>query len=200
MQAIDTTSSVLGNINNILSAGYHGIIRYISPNTKNFPNKQLTPDEISAVHSVPGMALGLVYENGYPTSVGYFSAAQGTADATDALATFTSLGVPATIPVFFAVDYDAADADISGAILDYFTTVHAQFSAAGLLIGVYGSGATCSYLQGAGVVHYTWLSQSRGFNGYSDWKPSADIIQGPESTIAGLDSDTDYVVNEVVLW
>ena len=86
MQAIDTTSSVLGNINNILSAGYHGIIRYISPNTKNFPNKQLTPDEISAVHSVPGMALGLVYENGYPTSVGYFSAAQGTADATDALA------------------------------------------------------------------------------------------------------------------
>jgi hypothetical protein len=200
MEAIDTTSSVLGNIHNVLDAGYHGIIRYVSPNTGNFPNKCLTADEVAAIFAVSGMAIGLVHEAGVPTTVGYFTVARADANAADALNTVGALNVPTSVPVFFTVDYDPSVDDIAGPITDYFTAVHGAFSGAGRLIGVYSSGAACKALLAAGVVHFTWLSQSTGFNGYEEWKPQADIVQGPESQVAGLDVDTDEVVNEAVLW
>jgi len=200
MEAIDTTSSILGNVNNIVDAGYHGIIRYVSPNTGNFPNKCLTADEIAAIQAVSGTAIGLVHESGVPTNVGYFTTDRATANATDALNTVNGLGVPTNVPVFFTVDYDPSDADINGPILNYFKTIHTQVGGTGRLVGVYSSGAACEALKNAGVVHYTWLSQSTGFRGYAAWKPNADIVQGPEKQVVGLDCDTDEIVNMDVAW
>lgn len=199
MQTIDTTQSVVGSVNRVLGAGYHGIIRYISRDTSNFPQKRLTTKEAASIHAVPGMRIGLVYENDPVDSI-YFTTEQAAEDGTDAIETFAALKAPSQVPVFFTVDYDASDEDLAGPILEYFSSLHAQFTKAGRLIGVYGSGQSCSKLKEAGIVHFTWLAQSTGWNGYSRWKTSADVIQGPESIVAGLDADTDYVVNEAVLW
>jgi hypothetical protein len=199
MEAIDTPYAVTNNVHNIVNAGYHGFLRYISPDTPNFPNKQLRAGEASAIHSVPGTGIGMVYETN-PTSAGYFAPGKGVQDANDAIAAHSAAGAPQTVPIFFAVDYDASGADINGAILGYFADVHSTMSGAGLLTGIYGSGDACQAMKNAGVVHYTWLAQSRGWSGYGAWKTSADIVQGPTGNIAGIDLDTDYVVNEAVLW
>jgi len=199
MQAIDTPESILGNVHNILNSGFHGIVRYISPNTQNFPKKQLTAAEVAAIHSVPGMRVGMVYETN-SDHVGYFTAGTAANDAAHVLAVVAALNVPVAVPAFFAVDFDALTADLNGPIKAYFKTVHDTVKATGRLIGVYGSGNACSFLHNEGTVHYTWLAQSRGWGGYAAWKPKADVIQGPATKVAGLDVDTDFVVNEEVLW
>ncbi len=199
MQAIDTPSSVVGNVHNVVTSGFHGFLRYISPDTKNFPRKQLRAAEAASILSVPGTGIGMVFEND-PTSVDYFQEGKGTDDANVAIANAAAAGAPKTAPIFFAVDYDATTDNIQGPILTYFQEVHAAMDAAGILTGIYGSGEACEAMKQAGVAHFTWLAQSRGWSGFLKWKPKADIIQGPGATVAGLDVDTDFVVNEAVLW
>ncbi len=207
MDAIDTTSSVVGNVHNILAAGYHGILRYVSPNSGNFPDKQITAAEAAAIHSVPGMMIGLCYEyepasDIYADQLAYFTVAQANRDTTRVLAALATLGSPATVPVFFATDMDVQTSDLPGPILEYFTTVHATMKSQNpsRLIGVYGSGNTCAFLIEHGVVHYTWLSESTGWGGYDAWKNKADILQLQETTVVGLPVDTNVVNNLAVLW
>jgi hypothetical protein len=58
------------------------------------------------------------------------------------------------------------------------------------VVGVYGSGATCSAMLKAGLAHLGWLSQSTGWDGYSQFTTWV-IKQGPEQAIRGLNSDSD---------
>jgi len=200
IRALDTPYSILGNVHNFQNAGYNGIIRYISPNSSTFPNKCLTGEEIAAIHSVPGMKIGLVWEAGFPTSPAYFDKSQGEHDADLALAFLKAHAVPTAVPVFFAVDYDASSSDIPGPIKEYFTAVHSALKSAGYLIGVYGSGEVTNAIVGTGIAHYAWLAQSTGWSGYAAGKALADIIQGPSKNICGIDCDTNEVVNEACLW
>jgi len=199
MQAIDTPESTLGCVHDILAAGYHGVVRYVSSNAEAFPGKQLTQTEVSVIRSVAGMRIGLVWEAGFPTSAGYFSAANGICDSVGALRMMTHLGVPKAVPLFFAVDYDASSHDLEGPIAAYFEAIHAAFSRAGRLVGVYGSGLTGSYLKGRGLVHYRWRAQSQGFAGYAA-AVDFEILQGPSARVAGLDVDTNVVQDLAVLW
>ena len=199
MQAIDTPESTLGRVHDVLAAGYHGVVRYLSSNTGAFPGKQLTAAEIAAIRSLPGMRIGLVWEAGFPTSAGYFSAVKGLCDSVGALRMMTHLGVPKSVPAFFTVDYDAPSHDLEGPIAAYFESVHAAFSRAGRLVGAYGSGLTGSFLKDRGLVHYRWRAQSKGFAGYAA-AGDFEILQGPSARIAGLDVDTNVVQDLVVLW
>src|SRR5258707_1814605 len=69
-----------------------------------------------------GFEIFVVYETA-PTAVGYFSRAQGRTDGDAARAAAQGAGQPAQCPIFFAVDYDASDADLSGPITEYFNGV-----------------------------------------------------------------------------
>lgn len=156
-----------------------------------------------AAHAVSaaGLRLWTVFEDGNPTTGKYFSKNEGNDDAHVAWARAMAVGQSAGTPVFFAVDYDAEPGDIP-AIVAYFTEVRRVFAVLGDThpLGVYSSGLVCRTLKEAGLVSFSWLSQSRGFHGYADWKPHADIIQGPVQTIHGMDCDTDTILNPAVLW
>lgn len=195
MQAIDTPFSVVGHVSSVINSGRHGFLRYISPNTASFPAKRLTSAEIEEIHAHGGK-VGLVWESGFPTSGNYFTQEQADQDAQGAIEICEQLGIPSEIPVFFAADYDATPTDVT----DYFRVVHAKVKESGRLIGVYGSGDVCSTLARAGIAHYTWLAQSRGWGGFGGWEGEADIVQGPSSTVGGLSVDTDLVVNALVMW
>jgi len=205
LSTIDCTGSVIGVVQEVVDAGYHGFIRYVSPNTHNFPSKQVTAAEIQAIHAVDGAKIGFCYEyepatDDYDKQIGYYTERQAGLDATRALAIVDHLAVPSGIPVFFGVDFDVHEDDLQGVVLAYFTSVHKQFTAEGRLVGVYGSGLTCKTLKEAGVVHFTWMAYAPKWQGNDTYGPSADIVQGLEKSVAGLNSDLNVVATDAVLW
>jgi hypothetical protein len=98
---------------------------------------------------------------------------------------------PSNTPIYFAVDSDFNNNEISGPISDYFTGAKDAFDRMGggqsaYLIGVYGSGLTCSWLLAHGKVTRSWLAVSTKWQGYSSFA-SWDVKQGAKSLdIPGL--------------
>jgi Domain of unknown function (DUF1906) len=106
----------------------------------------------------------------------YFSYATGYNDALNATRQAQTVGQPPGSAIYFAVDFNARGAALYG-VDQYFRGVNAGLAAAGrgrpeYRVGVYGSGAVCAAIRGAGLAHYTWLSGStawEGTAGYSAW-------------------------------
>src|SRR6185437_13935655 len=100
----------------------------------------------------------------------HFSYERGYADALTAYQQARAIGQPFGSAIYFAVDYNAPDRDIAGAVNQYFRGVHAAFAAAGggrppYRVGVYGSGAVCAYLKRMRMADYAWLSASAAWSG-----------------------------------
>jgi hypothetical protein len=186
-KGLDIQVDCTSKIDCLTSEGFEFVGRYY--NTNN-PSKNLRLTEAQAL-SAAGITIVVVWENGFPTKTSYFSKAKGASDATAALKMASeSIGQPAGSAIYFAVDYDATAADVSGPISLYFQGVKSVFDAAGkqYAIGVYGSGATCKALLDAGLVTFAWLSQSTGFRGSKTFT-AFNIKQGPEATTCGMDAD-----------
>lgn len=135
-----------------------------------------------------GMSNVLIFEN-------------GTGGFTDTLAALDAIHIPqlaiatraprnGTVAIYRAVDQDAP-ADPDGPIAAYFKTIHAAIKSAGFVTGVYGSGAICKMLTELGYVSKTMLSCSKGWAGYDEWLPHADIVQSTPTTAHGIDIDPD---------
>lgn len=171
--------------------GIEFVCRYYA----NSGKKILSRSEALAL-SQAGLNIVVVWEDGYPTKGSYFSYAKGVDDGSSAYHDALVIGQPIDSPIYFAVDYDASPADVSGGICDYFRGVATGFAASGGTdeqthpIGVYGSGATCSFLLARNLVTFTWLSQSTGFRGSKDFA-AWNIKQGPDQQMVGIDVDFD---------
>jgi hypothetical protein len=106
----------------------------------------------------------------------YFSYATGYNDALNASRQAKGVGQPPGSAIYFAVDFNARGSQLDS-VDQYFRGVNAGLAAAGggrpeYKIGVYGSGAVCAAMRGAGLAHYAWLSGStawEGTAGYNDW-------------------------------
>jgi Domain of unknown function (DUF1906) len=174
-RGISTNRNVSGNVDCLKAAGIDFVFRYYSQTTHQ-PEKRLTQGEAEAL-SASGIQIGVVYEDG-PTSLSYFSTTRGHQDGVNAYHAAAQLHQPPESAIYFAVDYDAALADIAGAISDYFQGVNQGMSdaAAGnnsYQIGIYGSGAACDFLKThSPFVQYSWLAESTGWLGskhYAAW-------------------------------
>src|SRR6202140_4253830 len=91
----------------------------------------------------------------------YFSYASGYSDALAAYRQAKAIGQPAGSAIYFAVDYNAQEPDVSGPVDQYFRGIAAGLAAAGgqapgYRVGVYGSGAVCDYLKRARLAQYAW--------------------------------------------
>lgn len=186
----DTTADCTDRAADIADMNYEFVGRYLSSHDW----KVIGPDEAAAL-SEEGLAIVLVYEDG-PTTDSYFSTGRGRADALRAAQQAGLIGAPDNTTIYFAVDYDASAAAIAGVITEYFQGVNAalnQFAADGnrrYRIGIYGSGATCAGLTGAGLAAQGWLADATGWSGhgtYTEWS----ISQGLPATVAGLSVDPD---------
>jgi hypothetical protein len=159
--------------------GFDFALRYYSHNAA----KNLSLGEARALSSA-GMQIGVVWETAgtYP---GFFTLAQGVADGSAAYRMAREvIGQPPGSAIYFAVDYDASQADLDGPVSNYFTGVHAGLFAAGggqprYQVGVYGSGLACRNLRERGVAAFSWLSQSTGFAGSQEYARALnyDLIQ-----------------------
>ena len=199
-QALDAQDAdgVASHARELKEAGYEAVGMYYFESSRV---KTLLTRGVADTVSGAGLFILSIYENGTPTGVSYFGQGKGDADAHVAGARADEAGQPERTPIYFAVDYDADPGDLP-AITDYFTEVKNALNALVPVygVGVYGSGLVCQHLTELGLVTHTWLSQSIGFNGYDDWKPHADVVQGPETTVLGLDVDLDGTNGDAGGW
>ena len=187
---LDSAGNLKDQASLIKHLGYYFVCRYYNVNS---PSKNLNSDEADEL-SFNDLYIVPVWENGYPTSVSYFSKSKGKSDAQNAINyAKNTIMQPLNTPIYFAVDYDATDSDISNAILPYFNGISDAMDAADdpYYIGVYGSGAVCSYIyKNVARVYYTWLSKStkwRGYDIFTTW----DIKQGDSFFFNNIPCDKD---------
>jgi hypothetical protein len=149
--------------------------------------------------SASGMRLVAVWE-WHSQRPEYFTEASGYADAIAAHRQAKGIGQPPGSAIYFAVDFNAQETDIWGAVDHYFRGVAAGLRAAArgapeYRVGVYGSGAVCDYLKRSRLAEYAWLSNATAWSGYdrfADW----NIKQGKGSPSLSFSHDSNEARDE----
>ncbi|MDN6161644.1 MAG: DUF1906 domain-containing protein, partial [Atopostipes sp.] len=106
---------------------YEVIGRYLTGNV-GYPNsrpKGMTHEEL-AILEEKGIRVFPIYQDG-GTTARYFTKEQGKKDAREAIQTAYRLGFPAETIIYFAVDFDAYDYQVSENIIPYMTSVRKVF-------------------------------------------------------------------------
>ncbi len=97
----------------IKNAGFSGVIRYLSSDTTGKTLSAIERDE----YFTEGLSIRLVFEDGAQNALA--GEAQGLIDGKIALDQAKALGYPQGYGIYFAVDFDANSAQLSGPIHDY---------------------------------------------------------------------------------
>ncbi|MFD5567254.1 glycoside hydrolase domain-containing protein [Streptomyces cadmiisoli] len=148
------------------SAGYQYIGRYLfNPSTTDLPQKAIQPGELATIKEY-GLRCFPIFQT-WSRSADYFSHNQGTADAFRAIEWAEYHGFkPGTI-IYFAVDYDAMDGEVTEYVIPHFRGIMrtiGENSAYG--VGVYGPRNVCQRVADAGYAAASFVSDmSSGFSG-----------------------------------
>lgn len=187
---IDVTDDITAHLAAIRSAGVATVFGYLSSiNEKG--GKCWTPARVKAA-AAAGLRIGLVHEGWGGVAGKGISATDGDRDGTFCRFRAVNLGAPKGACVYFACDRDFSAAEIEREVLPYFRAIHqGPMGDRYFRIGVYGSGAVCSAVIGQNLADLSWLAQSKGWAGYAEWRDHADLVQGAEGRIAGVDADPD---------
>ena len=197
MSIIDTPSRTTNKISCLKLQGVSTVIRYYNiSNSTTFPNKRLEKPEAEAL-SANQIQIAVVFQQ-RQDRVGDFSEAKGvTAGGAAFRHARNNIGQPANSGIYFSVDFDASNSEITNNVIPFFKGVRRAFIEEGggnqeYRVGVYGSGLVSSRLTDAGLIELTWLAMSRGFRGTRDALEAGefDLAQrAPEAQLCGLNVD-----------
>lgn len=192
---IDVAEDVTATLAQLKATGITTIFGYLSSINPNGA-KCLTPARVRAI-AAAGMRIGLVHEGWGGVGGRGISVADGDRDGRYCRVQAPALGAPRGACVYFACDQDFTLPQIRTLVLPYFTAIRASFADKFLRIGVYGSGAVCATVIAAELADLSWQAQSRGWLGYSAWLAKANLVQGPEKILHGLDVDSDTAKGDI---
>lgn len=150
----------------LLNAGYRIVGRYLSNASAATWNKALLPSEIEVVKK-HNMSLFPIYQT-WGGEADYFNYGQGQADALAAIDRLRYYGFKSGTRVYFAVDFDAVDDEVSSNILPHFRGIRDtfEFNNYGYRVGIYGPRNICSRVSQAGFSTASFVSDmSIGFSG-----------------------------------
>lgn len=194
---IDTPFKTTSNIACLRSRGVHTVIRYYNfSNSGTFPNKRLELPEAEAL-SANEMQIAVVFQQ-RQDRVADFSESKGFAAGRTAFRhAQNSIGQPADSGIYFSVDFDASNSEITNNVIPYFEGVRNAFAqesggTPGYRVGVYGSGLVSSKLTAAGLIQLTWLAMSRGFRGTREALEAGEFHlaqRAPATTLCGIGVD-----------
>lgn len=135
------------SISALKSAGYSGVIRYLSYDNTG---KNLSRAE-AAAYRAAGLTVTSNWEYDPTAAQGGYS--QGVKDAAAAIAQHLAVGGTKTDPIYFSVDWDASDAQ-KPTIGQYFRGVASVIGKG--MVGAYGSHYVIKYLFDNGLITYGW--------------------------------------------
>ncbi len=154
------------NVQVLLNKNYRYIARYLT-NASGGKDKKITSSEIQVLFG-NGIRLFPIFQTS-GTYLSYFNATQGTTDASAAAIAADNLQLQFGTIIYFAVDYDATDTEITNNILPYFEAVRKSLvfnGKAKYRIGVYGTRNVCSRVCKAGYACSSFVSDmSTGYSG-----------------------------------
>lgn len=149
--------------------GYRYIGRYLTGTYNGGISKALTRTEAEII-----LQAGLHFFPIYQTSarqVSYFTLEQGKHDANAAINAAKALGLPQDTIIYFAVDYDAIDTQITSNIIPYFEAISKEMSCSIYKTGVYGARNVCSRISEKGYACSSFVGDmSTGFSGNLGYK------------------------------
>ncbi|MFG2775635.1 glycoside hydrolase domain-containing protein [Streptomyces sp. NPDC048350] len=149
------------------NAGIKYVGRYLlNPSTTSLPEKEIQPGELQTIAD-NGLRCFPIYQT-YGRDAEGFTYASGSADGYAAVNAAERHGFKTGSRIFFAVDFDAYDYEITENVLPYFKGVEDAMANSGApyMIGVYGPRNVCIRVSDAGHATASFVSDmSSGFSG-----------------------------------
>ena len=159
-----STRLTVDQINLIKSSGYIHVGRYLTNTPGGTLDKKLTRTEYKNIIKA-GLNLFFIFQE-YGNKASKFSLETGTEHANRALNAALALGVPKNAVIYFAVDFDAIDSEISKNIIPYFTAIRNSECSSYYNIGVYGTRNVWNRIKKSiGLEYYFVSDASYGFSG-----------------------------------
>lgn len=149
----------------LVDEGYETVGRYLV-NVSGGINKKIQPGELQNIFDA-GLKVFPIYQL-VGLSAENFSYSIGSTQAQDAYYAAKQYGFKAGTTIYFAVDFDALDGEVSNNIIPYFRGINERMSSLGgdYNIGVYGARNVCIRVSNSGYAKTSFVSgMSTGFSG-----------------------------------
>ncbi|MFH8989324.1 glycoside hydrolase domain-containing protein [Streptomyces sp. NPDC017940] len=147
-------------------AGIKYIGRYLYNSGTSLPEKEIQPGELATLKEY-GLRCFPIYQT-WARSVDYYSPRQGVVDCLNAAAKAEDHGFRTGTRIYFAVDYDAVNDEVTSHILPYFRSISEKMHQLGnpFEVGIYGPRNVCSRVASGGYADASFVSNmSSGFSG-----------------------------------
>ena len=127
--------------------------------------KKITRSEAQIIFDA-GLSFFPIYQTSADEN-SYFTSDQGAIDANAAIAAAAELGIPKNTIIYFAVDYDCLDYQITSNVIPYFKSVHEVMSNSNTYrVGIYGTRNVCTRVSNKGYAESSFVGDmSTGFSG-----------------------------------
>ncbi|WP_254903754.1 glycoside hydrolase domain-containing protein [Clostridium tyrobutyricum] len=153
----------------------------------------MTHDELETIFANNLKVVPIFEVGGY--NLIYFTSSQGVSDANSAIAAANNLGFPDGTIIYFTVDFDALDINVTNAIIPYFKAIKNTFTELGSKynIGIYAPRNVCSRIANAGYSCSSFVcDMSSGFSGNLGYTLPQDWAFDQIHTIS-LGSGSGYI-------
>ncbi|MFE0819588.1 glycoside hydrolase domain-containing protein [Streptomyces sp. NPDC058847] len=147
------------------SEGIEIVGRYLTPGGSSLPEKQIQPGELDTI-AANGLRCFPIYQT-WNRSADDFSADAGVRAAFSAINLAKRYGFKNGTTIYFAVDYDAVDWEVSRHIIPHFKAVHRTVGEnSAYNVGIYGARNVCQRVADHGYAVTSFVSDmSAGFSG-----------------------------------
>ncbi len=173
--ALDCVSEITpARATTLHAAGYRIVGRYLCNVEGTSLNKMIRAGELGTIVA-NGLRAFPIYQT-YGGEARYFGPRQGRMDAFDAIRWARHHGFLPGARIYFAVDYDALDSDVTNNIIEHFQAIkrviddHSAYR-----VGIYGPRNVCSRVAAAGLTSASFVcDMSTGFSGNLGYPLPAD--------------------------
>lgn len=144
--------------------GYRYIGRYLTGTYNGGKDKSIKREEAQRIFDA-GLNFFPIYQTSARSNA-YFTEAQGKYDAQEAIKAAANLGIPRNTIIYFAVDFDCMDSEITSNIIPYFRAVHETMVGSIYRTGIYGTRNACTRVSNMGYACSSFVGDmSTGFSG-----------------------------------
>jgi peptidoglycan hydrolase-like protein with peptidoglycan-binding domain len=149
----------------LIREGYRHVGRYLCNVPGGSLDKVIKPGELQTI-SEAGLSCFPIYQT-YGRDTEYFNYQRGVLDAYEAIEWAKAHGFKDGTRIYFAVDYDALDADVTNAIIPHFRGIFRTITESSRYrVGIYGPRNVCQRVSDAGYAETSFVcDMSSGFSG-----------------------------------